>query len=380
MLPFHVPYSSGKELQALQQAVQQQSLAAGGPQGQWVERWLEAHTSARRALLTGSCTQALELAALLCGLQPGDEVILPSFTFVTTASAFARQGARLVFVDSEPDTLNIDPERVAQAITPRTRAIVAVHYAGVACDMSALLALAEQHQLYLIEDAAHGIGAGFRGQSLGSIGHLGALSFHETKNIHCGEGGALLVNDERLLERAEILRDKGTNRRAFRQGQVPAYTWVALGSSFGMSELQAAFLSAQLRDLERVNETRRLLWNQYLRALQPLEASGQLRLPRLPEWAQHNAHLFFVQCRTEAERRDLQGYLLQEGIETAFHYQALHQSEAGQRYGFASGNLPVAEAAAGGLLRLPLYVPLPDDTSERVGGAVHAFFKQLGRG
>lgn len=376
MLPFHIPFTTENELARLHTMLESQSFASGGSIGQRVEQQLNSLLNTQQVLLTGSCTQALELAALLCNISPGDEVILPSYTFVSTANAFALRGAKLVFIDVRPDTMNFDVQQVAAAITPRTRAIVAMHYGGVACDMEPLLDLAAAHNIWLIEDAAHGIGASWRNRPLGSIGHLGALSFHETKNIQCGEGGALVINDERLLERAQILRDKGTNRMAFLQGKVPAYTWVDLGSSFGMSELQASFLSAQLEALPEVTSTRRSLWQQYHQTLRPLEAAGYLKLPAPPSECQHNGHLFFILCRSETLRKALQQYLLSCGIQTAFHYQPLHQSEGGRRWGSNAGSMQVVERESPCLLRLPLYVPLPAQKVAEVCSHIESFFKQ----
>lgn len=376
MLPFHIPFKTGNELTRLRTMLESQSFASGGTVGQQVEQQLSSLLNTQQVLLTGSCTQALELAALLCNIRPNDEVILPSYTFVSTANAFALRGANLVFIDVRPDTMNFDVQQVAAAITHRTRAIVAMHYGGVACNMEPLLDLAAAHNIWLIEDAAHGIGASWRNRPLGSIGHLGALSFHETKNIQCGEGGALVINDERLLERAQILRDKGTNRMAFLQGKVPAYTWVDLGSSFGMSALQASFLSAQLEALPQVSSTRRALWQQYHQTLRPLEAAGYLKLPAPSSECQHNGHLFFILCRSENVRKTLQQYLLSCGIQTAFHYQPLHQSEGGRRWGSNAGSMNVLERESPCLLRLPLYVPLPAQKVAEVCSHIESFFKQ----
>lgn len=356
MIPFHKPWSSGEELTHVARALASQ----GGPDARFFtqacERWLESHAGAGMALLTPSCTAALEMAALLCGLQPGDEVIMASFTFPAMANAFVLRGAVPVFVDIRPDTLNIDERLVEQAIGPRTRAIVAMHYGGVACEMDSLMALAERHGLMVIEDAAHALGATYRGRPLGSIGHLGAFSFHSTKNIQCGEGGALLVNDRRLMERAEIVREHGTDRARFRRGETPGYRWVDIGSSFIMSEFSAAFLLAQLQHLGFVLGERRRLWRRY-----------QQRLGRaMGEDVSHSAHIFAIAAASADERQALIDYLRRGGVQAASHYQPLHATRAGRRYTRQAHALRHTERTGATLLRLPLWTGMTEDEVDQV--------------
>ena len=343
--------------------------AGNGPFSRRCSDWLKAATGSAEVLLTPSCTAALEMCALLLDLQPGDEVILPSFTFVTSASAFALRGATLVFVDINPDTQNIDPERVAAAITKKTRAIVAVHYAGVACDMTALRGLAERHSLILIEDAAQGICARSHGRALGAIGHLGAISFHETKNVHCGEGGALLINDPRFIDRAEIIWEKGTNRNQFFRGMVDKYTWVDLGSSFLLGEISAAFLLAQLEASDTITENRRATWRRYHAALEPLARAGLLVRPCVPEYAAPNAHIYYVILSSLAERSRVISELRAKGIQAIFHYVPLHDSPAGRRFGRAVGCMDGTRRAGDCLIRLPLWCGMSDEP-ERVVAAL----------
>ncbi len=356
MIPFNRPYMNGKELFYITQAHGHGHLSGDGPFTKRCNAWLEAQTGARRAMLTHSGTAALEMAATLADIQPGDEVIMPSFTFVSTANAVVLRGGMPVFVDIRPDTLNLDETLIEAAITPRTKAIIPVHYAGVGCEMGAIMALAEQHNLVVIEDAAHGILAGYEGRELGSIGHLGCLSFHETKNIISGEGGALLVNDPRFVERAEIIREKGTNRSAFFRGEVDKYTWVDVGSSYLPSELIAAFLWAQMEEAESITERRLAIWQTYHDALAGLEAEGLIRRPVIPAGMTHNAHMYYLLLPDLETRTAFIERLKVAGIHSVFHYVPLHSAPAGRRLSRVSGALPVTEAISERLVRLPLWI------------------------
>ena len=360
MIPFNRPYMTGKELWYIAQAHAKGHLAGDGSFTRRCNAWLEARTGAHKALLTHSCTGALEMAAILAGLGPGDEVIMPSYTFVSTANAFALRGAVPVFVDIRPDTLNIDETKIAGAITERTRAIVPVHYAGVGCEMDTIMAIARRHGLLVIEDAAQGIMSTYKGRPLGSIGDLGCLSFHETKNIISGEGGALLVNDPALAERAEIVREKGTNRSQFYRGQVDKYTWVDLGSSYLPSELVAAFLWAQMEEADAITQRRLALWSVYHQWLEKLERTERLRRPIVPKECIHNAHMYYVLLPDLGQRARLIGELREAEIHAVFHYVPLHSAPAGLARGRAGGDLPVTTDLADRLLRLPLWLGLEE--------------------
>lgn len=374
-IPFNKPFTIGAELENIAAAVRAGHLSGDGPFTQRCHRWLEQRLGAKRALLTHSCTAALEIAAILCDLAPGDEVIMPSFTFVSTANAFVLRGATPVFVDIRSDTLNLDERLLESAITRRTRAIVPVHYAGVACEMDAITALAAERGLLVIEDAAQGILAEYRGRKLGTIGHLGCLSFHETKNVISGEGGALLVNEERFIARAEIVREKGTNRAQFFRGEVDKYTWVDIGSSYLPSELVGAFLWAQLERAEQINAKRLVLWAAYREALAPLAARGLIALPPAPPAGTvANGHLFYVLLREERERTALIAHLKARGIHAVFHYVPLHASPAGRRYGRVAGPMTVTEDISARLLRLPLYYELGESEVARIVAAIAEFF------
>ena len=374
-LPFNRPYRSGGEAARVAAAIDGGWTGGNGPQTQRCEELLGELTGARRVLLTHSCSGALEMAALLAGVGPGDEVVLPSFTFVSTANAFVLRGATPVFVDVDPDTLNIDPQRAANAVTDRTRVVVAVHYGGVGCDMAALGALAAERGLLLVEDAAQGIGASVDGRALGTIGELGALSFHETKNVSCGEGGALLLNDERLTERAEILQEKGTNRRCFARGEVDHYTWVEVGSSFLMSDITAALLAEQLERVAQITAARLAIWDAYHAAFEPLEQAGLVRRPVVPQRAQHNAHLYRLLLADRATRDGVIAALAAAGIGAYFHYVPLHSAPAGRRYGRVHGPMDVTDAVAAQLVRLPLWVGL---TAADVVRVTHELRRVLG--
>ncbi|WP_374661029.1 dTDP-4-amino-4,6-dideoxygalactose transaminase [Inhella sp.] len=367
MIPFNKPYMTGKELWNIAQAHAKGHLAGDGGFTKQCHRWLEQHTGCHKALLTHSCTAGLEMAALLAELQPGDEVIMPSFTFVSTANAFALRGAVPVFVDVRPDTLNLDERLVEAAITPKTRAIVPVHYAGVPCEMDALMDIARRHGLLVIEDAAQGLGSSYKGRALGAIGDLAALSFHETKNIIAGEGGALLVNNERFAERAEIIREKGTNRSQFFRGQVDKYTWVDIGSSYLPSELIAAFLLAQFDEVRDITQRRLALWKTYHEAFAGLEAAGTLRRPIVPAHCEHNAHMYYLLLPGLAERTQLIEQMKARSVQAVFHYIPLHSAPAGRRYGrvgSASGELPVTSDISDRLVRLPLWLGLEERQAE----------------
>jgi dTDP-4-amino-4,6-dideoxygalactose transaminase len=363
---FNRPYMTGKELYYIAEAKFGNMLAGDGPFTKRCHRWIEDHTGCHKALLTHSCTAALEMAALLLGIQPGDEVIMPSYTFVSTANAFVLRGGVPVFVDIREDTLNLDERLIEAAITPRTRAIVPVHYAGVACEMDTIMKIAHYHGLQVVEDAAQGVMAGYKGRALGSIGDLGAFSFHETKNVISGEGGALLVNDQELALRAEIIREKGTDRSRFFRGEVDKYTWQEVGSSFLPGELIAAFLCAQFEEADAITANRLASWERYHEALAPLEAKGMLRRPVIPEGCQHNAHMYYVLLAPKIDRHKVLSELKRNEIFSVFHYVPLHSSPAGQRYGRMHGPLDVTNNQSERLIRLPLWVGIHPDQQSRV--------------
>jgi dTDP-4-amino-4,6-dideoxygalactose transaminase len=365
-IPFNRPYMTGRELFFIAQAHFSSCIAGDGQFTRQCSEWIERKIGVRRALLTHSATTALELIAMLLDLREGDEIIMPSFTFVTTANAFVREKAVPVFVDVDPATLNISPAAIRAAITSRTRAIVVVHYAGVACDMDAIQGIADAHGLPVIEDAAHGILARHRDRQLGSIGALSCFSFHETKNITCGEGGALLINDPQYVERAEILREKGTNRKAFLNGQVDKYTWRDVGSSCLPSELLAAYLWAQLLEAEDITANRLSAWERYRRLFQPLEEGGLVQCPTVPAYADHNGHLFYLVLNPRFSRNRLFEDLRRVGINAISHYEPLHLSDAGVRLARSGGDLPITESIAGRLIRLPLYHGITEEQQRRV--------------
>lgn len=362
MIPFNKPYMTGRELSYIAEAHANSHLAGDGGFTKKCHGWLEEKTGTKKALLTHSCTAALEMAAMLADIQPGDEVIMPSYTFVSTANAFVLRGGVPVFVDIHPDTLNINENLIEAAITLRTKAIVPVHYAGVACEMDAIMDIAQRHNLLVIEDAAQGVMSTYKGKPLGTIGHLGAYSFHETKNVISGEGGALLINDERFLERAEIIREKGTNRSQFFRGQVDKYTWVDIGSSYLPGEVIAAFLWAQLEDAELITRKRLAIWDQYHSEFMLLEQKDMLRRPVVPDYCQHNAHMYYILLESLEKRTALIVKLKQEGINAVFHYVPLHSSPAGRQYGRVSGELKNTEDLADRLLRLPMWLGMKSST------------------
>lgn len=369
-IPFNKPYITGGEKQYLDQALASGKLSGNGDFTRKCQALLESRYSLRKTLLTTSCTDALELASLLIDLKPGDEVIVPSYTFVSSANAFALRGAKLVFADSRKDHPNLDADSLESLITPRTRALVPVHYGGQACDMAKIMAIADKHKLWVVEDAAQAIDSVFEGQYLGGVGHLGAFSFHDTKNIIAGEGGALAINHEPFVKRAEILWEKGTNRSAFFRGEVDKYGWVDVGSSFLPSELIAAFLLAQLEQVEKIQRQRMDAWKAYHAALSPLEHEGILVMPNQA----HNAHLFYLVCRSLDERTALIAHLKTQGIASVFHYLSLHKSPyfSGKHDG---RTLPHADRFTDCLLRLPMYADLGSTGAERVADAVLEFYR-----
>lgn len=370
-IPFNWPHLTGHELERIAAAHAQGRLAGDGPFTRQCHQWLEQKTGSAKALLTHSCTAALEMAALLLELGPGDEVIVPSFTFVSTANAFVLRGAVPVFVDVRPDTLNLDENLIEAAITPRTRAIVVVHYAGVACEMDTILALARRHHLAVVEDAAQGVMATYKGRPLGAIGELGAYSFHETKNLISGEGGCLLVNRPEFAARAEVIREKGTDRSRFFRGEVDKYTWQDLGSSFLPGELTAAFLSAQLDHAEAITSRRRQAWAFYHQALAGLENAGRLRRPIVPEHCRHNAHLYYVLLAAGVDRDQVLSGFRRHDVWPMFHYVPLHSSPAGRKFGRTSGALAVTDTVAQQLIRLPLWTGIAEEQQQRVVDLMH---------
>jgi dTDP-4-amino-4,6-dideoxygalactose transaminase len=372
-IPFNKPFIAGKELYYIAQAVALGNIAADGYFTQACSSLFEKRFGIHRVLMTPSCTAALEMAAILCDLKPGDEVIVPSYTFVSTVNAFVRLGAKPVFVDIRPNTMNIDDILIERAITPRTKAIFPVHYAGVACRMSQIMAIAKRHGLFVVEDAAQGVNAFYGDKVLGSIGHMGTYSFHETKNYICGEGGALCINDLRFVERAEIIRDKGTNRKQFFRGLVDKYTWVDIGSSYVPSEISCAFLYAQLELLEEIAARRRASYEFYRSSLKPLEVEELLRLPRIPEDCRSNYHMFYILLRDRRARDELLSHLKSQNIHAVFHYIPLHSSPMGQKFGYTENDLPVTNDISGRLLRLPLYYDITEEEQTRVVDGIRAF-------
>lgn len=365
-IPFNKPYMTGKEIAYIAEAHVNCMLAGDGPFTKRCHDWLEQKTGSHKALLTHSCTAALEMAALLLDIQPGDEVIMPSYTFVSTANAFVLRGGVPVFVDIRPDTLNIDECLIEGAITPKTRVIVPVHYAGVACEMGTIMNIAHSHNLAVVEDVAQGLMSTYKGRALGSIGDLGCYSFHETKNVISGEGGALLVNSLDMSLRAEIIREKGTDRSQFFRGEVDKYTWQEVGSSFLPGELIAAFLWAQLEEADRITKERLACWQRYHDLLEPLEAKGVLRRPIVPDDCEHNAHMYYVLLAPEIDRQKVLDAFKRDEIWSVFHYVPLHSSPAGKRYGRPHGDLTVTNQQSEKLVRLPLWVGLSDEQQERV--------------
>lgn len=377
MISFNVPPVAGKEMIYLEEAIRSKKICGDGAFTKRCSKWLEEQTGSERVLLTTSCTHATELAAILADIKPGDEVIMPSYTFVSTADAFVLRGAKAVFVDVRPDTMNIDETLIEDAITEKTRAIVPVHYAGVSCEMDTICEIAKRHNLYVIEDAAQGVMATYKGRPLGTIGDYGCYSFHETKNLSMGEGGALLIKDKENVLRAEIVREKGTNRSQFFRGEIDKYTWMDAGSSYLPSELNAAYLWAQLEDAQKIYDDRMRSWNLYYEQLKPLADEGRIELPVIPEGCVHNAHMFYIKTKNLEERSDLIFYLKGKQINSVFHYIPLHSSPAGKRLGIFHGEDKYTTKESERLLRLPMYYGLKDEEVGYVSDIVKEFYKEI---
>ena len=376
MVNFNVPPTVGDELDFIKDAIASKKICGDGRYTHMCNDWIRKKTDSAGVLLTTSCTHATELAAILCDIKAGDEVIMPSYTFVSTADAFVLRGARAVFVDIRPDTMNIDENLIEAAITEKTKAIVPVHYAGVSCEMDKIMELASKYHLYVIEDAAQGIMASYKGRQLGATGDIGCYSFHETKNYSMGEGGAILLKDGAMLEQAEIIREKGTNRSKFFRGQIDKYTWVAAGSSYLPSELNAAYLWAQFLKADEIYENRMTSWQRYYEALNELADSAYIELPYIPEMCVHNAHMFYIKAKNLEERTRLIAYLKERGVMAVFHYIPLHTAPAGQKYGEFRGEDKYTTTESERLVRLPLYYGLREQDQERVIDAVKDFYKK----
>lgn len=375
MIPFNRPPFLGTEFNYIKEAVNNQKICGDGEFTKKCNAWIEEKTGTAKALLTTSCTHSLEMAALLLDIKPGDEVIMPSFTFVSTADAFVLRGAKIKFVDIRPDTMNIDEKLIEQAITDKTKAIVPVHYAGVGCEMDTIMDIAKRHNLKVCEDAAQGVMSEYKGKALGAIGDYGCYSFHETKNYSMGEGGALLIKDEENVELAEIIREKGTNRSRFLRGQIDKYTWVEAGSSYLPSDMNAAYLWAQLQEADMINNNRLASWNKYYNAFEQLEQKGYVTRPVIPAECKHNAHMFYLKAENIDVRTKLISYLKENDILAVFHYVPLHSAPAGQKFGELVGEDKYTTKESDRLLRLPMYYGLKDDEIERVIDAVNKFYK-----
>ncbi len=373
-IPFNIPPFTGREINYVREAVDNHKICGDGPFTKKCDKWIENRTGAAKSLLTTSCTHATELAALLCGIGPGDEVIMPSYTFVSTANAFVLRGATAVFVDIRPDTMNIDEKLIEDAVTEKTRAILPVHYAGVACEMDTIMDIAARHGLKVIEDAAQGVMSTYKGRALGAIGDFGCYSFHETKNYSMGEGGALLIKDEKYIENAEIYREKGTNRAKFFRGQIDKYTWVNVGSSYLPSELNAAYLWAQLELADEMNRRRLALWQRYDRQLRPLQERGLIECPFIPEGIVHNAHMYYIKAKDIEERTALIEHLKKSGILSVFHYVPLHTAPAGRRFGRFHGEDRYTTRESERLLRLPMYDALLPEQVDEIADKVKEFY------
>ncbi len=374
MIDFNIAPFVGTEFQHMKEAIESHKICGDGAFTKRCSAWLEQRFRARKVMLTTSGSSALDMAALLCDLKPGDEVILPSYTFSSTANAFVLAGAKLVFVDIRPDTMNLDENRIEDAITERTKVIVPVHYAGVSCEMDTIMEIARKHRLLVVEDAAQGVMSSYKGKALGTIGDFGCFSFHETKNYSMGEGGAILVNNERMIEKAEILREKGTNRAKFFRGQVDKYTWVEFGDSYLPSELNAAYLWAQLEVADAINADRLNTWNRYYEALLPLAERRLIELPVIPEGCVHNAHMFYLKCRSLEERTRFIAFMRQCGVQCVFHYVPLHSAPAGLKYGSFHGEDRFTTELSNRLVRLPLYYRLSQSEQKTVIESVKSFF------
>jgi dTDP-4-amino-4,6-dideoxygalactose transaminase len=374
MISFNLPPYLGIELEYIQQVLDSHKLCGDGKFTKECNQWFIENTGTIHALLTTSCTHAIEMSAILSEISYNDEVIMPSYTFVSTANAFVLRGAKIIFVDIRPDTMNIAENLIEEAITPKTKAIVPVHYAGVSCEMDIILDIAKKYNLRVIEDAAQGIGSRYKGKPLGTIGDMGCYSFHETKNVSCGEGGALLIQDETLVERAEIIREKGTNRSKFWRGQVDKYTWVDIGSSYLPSEFNAAYLYAQLENVEKINSNRLKSWNFYYTELLPLAQDGFIELPFIPKECQHNGHMFYIKVKDFVERNKLINYLKQNEIMSVFHYIPLHSSPAGKQYGKFFGSDKWTTKESERLLRLPMYYGLIPSDREKIVEVINKYY------
>ncbi len=376
MIPFNIPPYIGKEDEYMKAAINNHKICGDGEFTKRCNAWIEEHTGTKKALLTTSGTQALEMSALLSEIQPGDEVILPSYTFVSTANAFVLRGAKLVFVDIRPDTMNIDEKLIEEAITDKTKVIAPVHYAGVGCEMDTIMDIAKCHNLIVVEDAAQGVNAFYKGKALGAIGDYGCFSFHETKNYSMGEGGAILINNEAQIEDAEIIREKGTDRSRFFRGQVDKYTWVNIGSSFLPSDINAAYLLAQLEMAEEINENRLASWARYNEALKDLADKGAIELPYIPEECKHNAHMFYIKTKDMEERKALISFLKEREISAVFHYVPLHSAPAGLKYGRFYGEDKYTTKESERLLRLPMYYNLSQSDQEKVVESIYEFYRK----
>lgn len=374
MINFNIPPFTGKETEYMTKAIQNHKISGDGEFTKKCNKWIEDKTGTAKALLTTSCTHATEMAALLADIKPGDEVIMPSYTFVSTADAFVLRGATAVFVDIRPDTMNIDETLIEDAITDKTKAIVPVHYAGVGCEMDTIMDIARKHHLLVIEDAAQGVMSSYKGKALGTIGDYGCYSFHETKNYSMGEGGALLIKDPDMIERAEIVREKGTNRSKFFRGQIDKYTWVDAGSSYLPSELNAAYLWAQLEQADMVNENRLKSWNLYKELLTPIAEKEYITLPYIPEECTHNAHMFYIKTKNLEERSALISYLKENGVLAVFHYIPLHGAPAGQKYGEFIGEDKYTTRESERLVRLPMYYNLSEEDITYVAELISRFY------
>ena len=375
MISFNVPPYCGKEDEYVIEAIRNHKICGDGEFTKKCSKWLEENTGTEKALLTTSCTHATEMAALLCDIKPGDEIIMPSYTFVSTADAFVLRGAKVVFVDIRPDTMNIDEKKIEAAITKKTKAIVPVHYAGVACEMDTIMNIARRYNLFVIEDAAQGVMSKYKGKALGTIGDYGCYSFHETKNYSMGEGGALLIKNADMIENAEILREKGTNRSKFFRGQIDKYTWMDAGSSYLPSELNAAYLWAELEMADIINEDRLRSWNHYYEGLQYLAENGKIDLPCIPKECEHNAHMFYIKAKDLDERTKLISYMKEHGIGCVFHYIPLHDSPAGKRFGRFNGEDKYTTSESEKLVRLPMYYGLKLEDIDRVIETIEKFYK-----
>ena len=375
MIDFNIPPFVGDELKYVRQAIDSHKICGDGQFTKKCNAWMEERFGAQKVLLTTSGTSALDMAALMCGIKPGDEVILPSYTFSSTATAFVLAGAKLVFVDIRPDTMNIDETKIEEAITDRTKVIVAMHYAGVSCEMDTIMSIARRHDLMVVEDAAQGVMSTYKGKALGTIGDFGCYSFHETKNYSMGEGGALVINRPEYNEKAEILREKGTNRSQFYRGQIDKYTWVDFGDSYLPSDMNAAYLWAQLQVADEINNARLRAWNVYYELLMPLREKGCIELPFIPEGCVHNAHMFYIKVKDIAERTKLIAYLKANGVGAVFHYIPLHSAPAGEKFGRFYGEDGFTTIESERLLRLPMYYGLTEDEAAYVCDTINKFFQ-----